>query len=109
MGYTVNGKHISSALNVKNYGVVGDGSTDDSDKLNAVLARSDCDSVYLPGGTYLISKTIQVPDGKSIRRRRYIKDKACIDFRPDFLSVENRKWSQNQIPSVICWRRLRSV
>lgn len=66
MGYTVSGKHISSALNVKNYGVVGDGSTDDSDKLNAVLARSDCDSVYLPGGTYLINKTIQVPDGKKL-------------------------------------------
>lgn len=66
MGFTVKGKGVSTALNAKVYGCAGNGITDDSDALNRLLARSDVNSVYLPAGDYLISKTIQIPDGKRL-------------------------------------------
>lgn len=57
----------SGALNVKDFGAVGDGITDDTAAINAALAASDLPAasgegrffrsriVYLPIGTYLVS------------------------------------------------------
>lgn len=50
-------------INVKNYGVKGDGVTDDTNAINALFA-SQTGNFYFPTGTYKISGTIALP-GKS--------------------------------------------
>lgn len=62
MSYDVNGKVISDSLNALLFGLKGDGVTDNSDKLNAMLS-SGSKRFYLPTGVYLIKKTIHIPDG----------------------------------------------
>ena len=48
-------------INVKNYGAVGDGSTDDTDAINAAIAAAnDGDMVFFPKGTYNISSTLTI-------------------------------------------------
>ena len=59
--FDVNGYNISGAANIKSFGAKGDGATDDSDIINSVL--SSYKRVYIPNGTYMVSKTIVVPDG----------------------------------------------
>lgn len=47
-----------STINVKDYGALGDGETDDSGAINeALLAASDLGigTVYMPGGTYIVT------------------------------------------------------
>jgi hypothetical protein len=53
-----------SAINVRDYGAKGDGSTDDTAAINAAIAAggSAC-AVVAPSGTYAISGQITVPDG----------------------------------------------
>lgn len=48
----------SEAVNVKNFGAVGDGVTDDTDDINSALASaaaSGISSVYFPTGNYLVT------------------------------------------------------
>lgn len=48
-------------FNVKDYGAVGDGSTNDTTAIqNAINASSPGDVVYYPAGTYLVSSTIKL-------------------------------------------------
>ena len=47
-------------VNVKDYGAKGDGETDDTDVINAIM-RSFNGKIYFPSGTYKISETIEVP------------------------------------------------
>lgn len=46
------------AINVKDYGVKGDGITDDTIALNAILNTGDGLTFYIPSGNYLISSTL---------------------------------------------------
>ena len=53
-------------INVKNYGAVGDGSTDDTNAFkNALLAMADKKlyTLYIPNGTYLLTDTLNVQRG----------------------------------------------
>lgn len=53
-------------VNVKDYGAVGDGSTNDTTAIEAAFAAAD-DSVYFPVGTYYIAgSTITIPDNLKI-------------------------------------------
>lgn len=53
------------AMNIKWFGAKGDGVTDDSDTINAVLQQFP--NVYMPPDhTYCITKPLIVPDGKSL-------------------------------------------
>lgn len=52
-------------INVKNYGVKGDGTTDDTDAINAIMTERSGD-FYFPAGTYKISGTIILPADSSI-------------------------------------------
>ena len=48
-------------INVKNYGAVGDGATDDTAAINAAIAAASTKSaktLYLPMGVYLISSAL---------------------------------------------------
>jgi hypothetical protein len=47
--------------NVKDYGAVGDGSTDDTTAIQAAINAKG--AVYLPPGTYQVTSTLSVPSG----------------------------------------------
>jgi len=50
--------------NVKDFGALGDGSTDDTAAIEAALAVYD--SIYLPKGVYVLGSRLDVPAGKKI-------------------------------------------
>lgn len=64
--------YLASAqpLNVKSYGAVGNGSTDDTGAFNAALAAAPLTGaeIYIPAGTYKLTSTLSVVD-KSIAFR----------------------------------------
>lgn len=60
-----NPSEVLTADNVKYYGAVGDGVTDDTAAFTAAVAASDC--VYVPDGTYVLSSTLVIPDFTQIR------------------------------------------
>jgi len=51
-------------VSIKDYGVIGDGSTDDTAKINAALTLFSGTNkyLYMPPGTYKISSTITIPN-----------------------------------------------
>lgn len=61
MVYRLNGTQVDEPINALAWGAKGNGMSDDSDALNAILNAFQW--VFLPAGTYLISKTIIIPDG----------------------------------------------
>lgn len=65
MSFTYSGVPISDSVNAKNYGVKGDGTTNDTAAINALLS-SNHKSIYFPTGTYIFTGTIIVPNGKKV-------------------------------------------
>ena len=58
---------ITSIYNVKLYGAVGDGSTDDTEAINnAIIAAGNYGIIYFPSGVYCVSSTITVGTRVSI-------------------------------------------
>lgn len=55
-------------LNVRDFGAVGDGSTDDGAAINRAITMASGRGgvVWFPGGTFNTSQTIDIPDGVSI-------------------------------------------
>jgi len=51
-------------VNVKQYGVVGDGVTDDTVKIQDVLSECGNKRIYFPKGTYKISETVSIGSGQ---------------------------------------------
>lgn len=47
-------------VNVKNYGAVGDGVTDDTDAFKAALTDMDGGTLFIPNGDYIISDTLTI-------------------------------------------------
>lgn len=62
--FDIDGNIICAGADVKSLGAKGDGITDDSDILNSAFANYK--RVYLPTGTYLVSKTIVIPSGVEV-------------------------------------------
>ncbi|MGL5082234.1 MAG: glycoside hydrolase family 55 protein [Microcoleaceae cyanobacterium] len=54
-------------INIKNYGAVGDGITDDTEAFRLAMTRDEIANgnkiIYVPKGTYLVSNTIEWPQG----------------------------------------------
>jgi hypothetical protein len=49
-----------TVINVKDHGAAGNGSTDDTDRLKAVIAASEeGDAIYFPPGTYVIRDALE--------------------------------------------------
>jgi len=51
---------ISGAINIKDFGAIGDGITDDSESLKNALSSSS--KVYIPAGNYLVTQKILIPN-----------------------------------------------
>jgi len=62
-------RKLSPIINVKEFGAVGDGATDDFDAITAALtaAKNLTTSVFIPAGTFITSQQIQVPSGVAVR------------------------------------------
>ena len=78
-------------LNVRQMGVVGDGTTDDTSAIQHVIDTSPRSTIYFPVGTYLVSATITTP-ATDIQKVFLELDanaiiKANDDFSDDFLIV----------------------
>jgi hypothetical protein len=56
---------LRDRVNVKQFGAVGDGVTDDTAAIVAALA-SGAKSVYMPGGVYKITSQVSIPDRVSL-------------------------------------------
>jgi hypothetical protein len=52
-------------VNVKQFGAVGDGTTDDTTAIRAAISFGN--EIHFPAGTYLVSGHIAIPDGKIVR------------------------------------------
>lgn len=63
------------ALNIKSvaeYPVYGDGQTDDTANINAILKQyAGCKVLYFPASTYIITDTIEIPPGSRIHGDAY--------------------------------------
>jgi len=53
---------LQESISVKDFGALGDGSTDDTASIQAALtAAAGSNNVYLPASTYIVSDTIYIP------------------------------------------------
>jgi glucan 1,3-beta-glucosidase len=61
---------VDNVINIKTvsgYPVYGDGATDDTANINAILSQyAGCKILYFPAGTYIVTNTINVPKGSII-------------------------------------------
>lgn len=57
---------FADIINVKDYGAIGDGVTDDSDAIQDALDLCEGKAVWFPAGTYLITDTLRVTHGKTM-------------------------------------------
>ena len=53
-------------INVKDYGVKGDGITDDSTAIQKVINDNAGKTIFFPVGTYIVTKSIVLPDNTTI-------------------------------------------
>ena len=51
----------NDVVSVEDYGAVGDGTTDDTDSIQNALDKSSARRIFFPKGTYMVSKTIEIP------------------------------------------------
>eukprot|EP01130_Rhizamoeba_saxonica_P013428 TRINITY_DN5734_c0_g1_i3.p1 TRINITY_DN5734_c0_g1~~TRINITY_DN5734_c0_g1_i3.p1 ORF type:complete len:633 (-),score=128.00 TRINITY_DN5734_c0_g1_i3:1280-3178(-) len=59
--------HFDDLVDVTTFGVVGDGKTDNTEKLQAALEQSaGKNSLFFPYGTYLIMDTVYIPPGSKL-------------------------------------------
>ncbi len=63
---TMVGNGILSSVSVGDYGAVGNGINDDTDSIQNALDKSSGKRVYFPKGTYMVSKTIEIPSNTHI-------------------------------------------
>lgn len=90
-------------LDIKDFGAVGDGVTDDTDAINLALTQAANKILYIPEGTYLFSGTLHVHSGTQIigcgeRSVFQLADEFTldsIDWRPD--STYNAKYKYPMI------------
>lgn len=59
---------IAQVVNVKEHSVTGDGTTDDTAAIQAVITSAAANNqlVFFPFGTYIITDTIKVPKGSRL-------------------------------------------
>lgn len=77
-------------VNVKDYGAIGDGSTDDTSAINAAIAVGT--HIYFPQGTYLVTSPLMLHDNMEVIGERGAVVKGMVggsDYIFDGTSVNN--------------------
>ncbi|PRP79978.1 glycoside hydrolase family 55 protein [Planoprotostelium fungivorum] len=76
---------VNDIINVKDEGAKGDGSSDDTAALTAILKKyAGCKIIYFPFGQYVITSTLFVPPGSRIVGEAWAMIKASGNFFADF-------------------------
>ncbi len=57
---------LAETISVKDFGAIGDGTTDDTIAINAALVAAEGNELYFPAGTYLCGDTIYVYNGTKL-------------------------------------------
>lgn len=60
------GHNVSDFLHVKDFGAVGDGSTDDTASFQAALYASQGKILFVDAGSYILTSTVTIPSGSRI-------------------------------------------
>lgn len=63
---TAPGESVSPYIDPFDYGVVGDGSTDDTNAINAAFAAAEGKTIQFPSGTYKFSGTLVIPSNTHV-------------------------------------------
>jgi hypothetical protein len=72
-------ERFSDVINVKDYGAIGDGVTDDTDAINAAIAACNNGTVIFPKSKYLVNPTTS---------RVFLKDNITIDLMGSTILIE---------------------
>lgn len=99
-----------ATISITDFGAVGDGKTDASDAVDAALAAAAAkgNTVAFPQGTFLLSRTIQVPDGVAFAGEgmdRTILLLADLDMPPDPLINAGARFALRDL-SIVARRHL---
>lgn len=84
---------LPTYINVKKYGAVGDGVTDDTAAITNAISQNAGLAIYFPKGTYIISSPLTLPDRTSIVGDGYA---SVIKASPAFggsCMLQTRIWS----------------
>lgn len=90
------------SISVKDFGAKGDGFTDDSDALIAAFS-SAYRTVFIPEGTYIVRKTINITSNKNLYG--YGFKKCIIKLADDTYDLTQTKWRDGEY----CYPILRTV
>lgn len=82
-------KKVNDFVNVKEFGVVGDGVSDDTEHLQNAINCNKNTTLYIPKGKYRITKTIYVKNQNSIEMDN--EAEIFADASMDYLIVYNEK------------------
>ena len=94
-------------VNVKNYGAVGDGVTDDTNAFKAALADMDGGTLFIPNGDYVISDTLTIDKPINIYGASAYMDfafgyyGAVIHFKGNVQTLFDIKFSGTNIENLV--------
>ena len=80
---------FADTVNVKDFGAVGDGVTNDTAAIQAAIAKAESNSggvVYFPDQYYILTSRIEIPSGVTLRGR------GCDEWEPIYPS-RPKKWN----------------
>ncbi len=79
-----------SAVDVRNFGAVGNGVTDDSAAISRAFAAAEGKTLYVPAGTYLLTSRLKVPPDLVVKGdgdRSWLKGPVSIGSRDSFSAL----------------------
>lgn len=87
-------------VNVKDFGAVGDGATDDTEAIQSAIDQTPRGEVYLPKGTYVVSKTLVTDADDDKTQKLHLEYgavlKAASTFSGDWLVILGNRGTGGQ-------------
>ena len=92
-------QNVNNKINIKDYGAIGDGITDDNNaivaSINEIVSKNGGGSVYIPTGNYKVTGNIKVPRtvkiigaGKTVTKLTHSSDNICFN-NSGFVDFDN--------------------
>ncbi|KAI9742739.1 MAG: hypothetical protein M1818_003468 [Claussenomyces sp. TS43310] len=80
---------VDNIINVKDYGAMGDGSTDDTSAIGNALEMATTDNlIYFPAGSYIVTSTLQIQPGARITGEVWSQLVASGDYFADMTNPQ---------------------